>query len=105
LEEVLNALMPLWPGAAALLVGAIAISWWAAAGVTRSAIEWGVLVKSACDVYLPELYSKMGFMPASSLEKLQDNWYAFSQAIVYRLPNTMPPRANMRNNKKTQPLD
>jgi hypothetical protein len=111
-REILGELPPLWPhhltiwpSGLTLLSAALILCWWSARRATRSAIEWGVMVKSSFDVFLPDLYSKMGFTPASSANDLNATWNAFSQAIVYRLPDVMPPRVGARSSNKTQPLN
>jgi len=57
-----------------------------------AAVEWGNWVKSAFDVYLPELRTKLGFSPLFIGEKEKDVWRKFSQAAIYRNPKVMPDR-------------
>ncbi len=104
MSKILRGLPSLWPNGLILLLTTLVLGWISARGAMRSAIEWGVMVKSAFDVFLPELYSKLGFTSTCSSDEVKSTWYAFSQAIVYRLPNEMPSRFGVRNSKKTQPL-
>jgi hypothetical protein len=52
---------------------------WAWAGV----LEWGDLVKSAFDCYLPALAGQLGFeLPTTEAER-RDFWTSFSQQLIY----------------------
>jgi hypothetical protein len=62
-----------------------------------SAIQWGELVKSTFDVFLPKLRKKLEFSPPRTLAEEQALWRAFSQAILYRLPQSMPNRSPTPN--------
>jgi hypothetical protein len=59
---------------------------------SSSAIEWGSLVKSSFDVFLPELRKKLGFTEPSNEDAEKSQWCEFSQAIIYRLPKRLPTR-------------
>jgi hypothetical protein len=100
----LQSVPPLQPNGVVILVSAFLLSWAAAHWATLAAIEWGAMIKTSFDVYLPKLYSKLGFAPANTESHLRDTWTAFAQAVVYRLPDQMPMRFGARNGKKTQPL-
>ena len=57
-----------------------------------AAIEWGKVVKSYFDVFLPELYQKLQLrVPASRSEEIEV-WSSFSQAAEYRDAGAMPER-------------
>lgn len=57
-----------------------------------SAAEWGELVRSSFDVFLPELRKKLDFpAPATACEE-RALWLKFSQSIIYRDPKCMPDR-------------
>jgi hypothetical protein len=57
-----------------------------------AAVEWGKFVKSAFDIYLPELYKKLGFNENEFSEKESVIWKRFSQAVIYANPEVMPIR-------------
>lgn len=55
-----------------------------------AAIQWGELVKASFDVFLGDLREKLGFSPCSSKDQEKELWTRFSQAIMFRLPGSMP---------------
>lgn len=57
-----------------------------------TALEWGTTVKAAFDLFLPELLTKLQFNPPASMEEEREMWKKFSQAILYRLPDSLPER-------------
>ena len=57
---------------------------------TSAAREWGDFVKSAFDVYRCKLLESLGIDPPRSREEERDLWKKYSQAIIYRLPETLP---------------
>lgn len=59
---------------------------------TRAAIEWGTTIKSAFDVFLPDLITKMGYVYPPNNDELRSLCRALSQAMIYRLPETLPIR-------------
>jgi hypothetical protein len=63
----------------------------------KSAIEWGSLFKAAVDVYLPDLYNKLGFGPPDDNKAVAARWKAFSQAIMFTRPDVMPERSWLRS--------
>jgi hypothetical protein len=77
----------LWMPFAAIVV--YLISYWRA---RSQMIEWGDNVKAAYDVFLPELRKKLGFAPQALNTMERKTWVDFSQAIIYRLPEKIPPR-------------
>jgi hypothetical protein len=63
---------------------ALVIAWLAARAAKASAYEWGVTIKSAIDVFLPELATKMGYrLPAKAAEQ-RKFWTLLSQMFLYR---------------------
>lgn len=57
-----------------------------------TAIEWGDLVKSSFDVFLPSLCKKLGFAKPTTIEEERSLWQMFSQAVIYSNPDMMPDR-------------
>lgn len=47
-------------------------------------VEWGHYIKAAFDVFLPELYEKLGFEQPCDRDAERANLVRFSQAIIYR---------------------
>lgn len=74
-----------WFMAAVLAVSAVAFRM-----AQEAAIQWGELIKASFDVFLPDLRKRLEFPPSRSKEQDQELWTKFSQAIVYRLPRSMP---------------
>lgn len=66
----------------------------------KSAIGWGNLVKASFDVFLPQLYEKLGFPTSASTDVQEKLWKKFSQAVIYRIPNAMPIRKVMWNSDR-----
>ncbi len=67
----------------ALSVGvALFASYWA----RRAAVDWGELVKSAFDLFLPELRAKLELPRPASPEEEREMWGLFNQALVFRDP-------------------
>jgi hypothetical protein len=56
----------------------------------KAAVEWGNFIKSAFDLYIPDLYKKLNFYPTNSLDKRRKEWNSFSQAIIYSDQNSLP---------------
>jgi len=71
-------------------VGAAATAVLGARAASKSAIEWGAVVKSSFDVFLPGLARKLGRPAYEYLQR--DQWIRFSQAILYRLPDYLSQR-------------
>jgi hypothetical protein len=55
----------------------------------NSAIEWGELIKSSFDVFLPTLGKKLGFSDKFSKEEEKLLWEKFSQATIYADPESL----------------
>lgn len=75
---------------------------------TSAAREWGDFVKSAFDVYRFNLLESLGIDLPKSREEERKVWTKYSQAIIYRLPETLPDlkkeatRSKSNNTKKTR---
>lgn len=63
-------------------------------------VEWGEFVKSAFDVFLPELQKKMGFHISAKNSSEKELWSAYSRAIIFRDPDEMPTRHNPYDGNK-----
>ena len=57
---------------------------------TSAAREWGDFVKSAFDVYRFNLLESLGIELPKSREEEKALWTKYSQAIIYRLPESLP---------------
>jgi hypothetical protein len=57
---------------------------------TSSAREWGDFVKSAFDVYRFNLLESLGMDIPKTREEEKVLWTKYSQAIIYRLPDSLP---------------
>lgn len=67
-----------------------------------TALEWGDLVKSSFDIFLPDLLNKMKLSSPDTADKQQSLWRKFSQAVIYRDPKSMP-YPHKRTLKKKSP--
>jgi hypothetical protein len=76
-----------WLPAAALFV-----AWAAYRRALSAAMQWGELVKAAFDVFLPDLWTRLGAPLPASKEEQRRTWERFSQAILYRRPGRLPSR-------------
>jgi hypothetical protein len=56
----------------------------------QEAVQWGEMVKASFDVFLPELRQKLGLGAPTSRKMERSMWTAYSQAILYRLPGSLP---------------
>jgi len=61
----------------------------------KVAIHWGNTVKAAFDVYLPDLWEKMGFIIPEGKEEKKKLWISFNQAVIYGRPDIMPDRKKL----------
>lgn len=68
------------------------VAWIAYRRALSAAVQWGELVKAAFDIYLPDLWKKLGAPPPASRDEERRAWERFSQAVLYRRPNRLPPR-------------
>ncbi len=57
---------------------------------TSAAREWGDFVKSAFDVYRFKLLESLGINLPKDRDEEKVMWKKYSQAIIYRLPETLP---------------
>jgi len=64
-----------------------------------AADEWGEFVKAAFDIYLQEPCIKLGFSSSVVDGRESHFWRNFSQAIIYRLPSSMPTREPSKSDK------
>ncbi|MDX9990847.1 MAG: hypothetical protein RBS68_02250 [Anaerolineales bacterium] len=55
-----------------------------------AAIGWGDYIKASFDIFAPKLREALGFVPPADRDDEERQWVAFSQAIIYRLPERMP---------------
>lgn len=67
---------------------------------TSAAREWGDLIKSAFDMFAPEMREALGFDVPADRDEEKSQWTRFSQAIIYRLPNRIP---DLKKKEKTSP--
>lgn len=58
----------------------------------EASIEWGELVKTAFDVYLPKLANSLELELPNSRTAEREFWKKFSRAIGYRYPEILPDR-------------
>ena len=83
----INKINNLW-----ILVSAIVLVFVAFSRARASAVQWGKWVKAAFDVFLPELYKKLGFKSQKSEIEAKQMWRDFSQAIIYMDSDCLPSR-------------
>lgn len=69
---------------------AIGIKLVATARARSTAAQWGAYVKISFDVFLPTLWKKLGYPPRKNRAHERAVWTSFSQAIIYRLPESLP---------------
>lgn len=72
---------------------AIVISIIASIIATQCIRKWGELVKASFDIYLPMLHEELGFSIPKNKDEEREQWICFSQAIIYKLPKSMPNRS------------
>jgi hypothetical protein len=56
-----------------------------------SAVAWGDYVKAAFDIFRHTMREELLFELPGNRQEEAEQWTAFSQAIVFRLPDSMPP--------------
>jgi hypothetical protein len=66
---------------------AIVLAIVAASRAESAAVQWGELIKSAFDVFLPKLKKELELI--NSIQEERNIWTRFSQVIIYRLPSMM----------------
>jgi hypothetical protein len=57
---------------------------------TSSALEWGELVKSAFDVFIPKLREALGIIKPTNRQEQFEQWESFSRALIYRYRADLP---------------
>ena len=74
------------------LLAAGVIAFFAASRAKSAAVQWGDLVKASFDLFLPELWTKLGFAPVKDANKERATWERFGWAVHYRAPSYLPKR-------------
>jgi hypothetical protein len=69
---------------------------------TSAAIGWGEYVKSAFDLYRFNLLQSIGIDGPKNRAEEKLSWKKFSQAIIYRLPDTLPDVKENNGNPATR---
>ena len=59
-------------------------------------------MKAAFDVFVPQLYAKLGVAVPKSREEERTLWRGYSQAMIYRLPEALPEPARPEKPATTQ---
>lgn len=67
-----------------------------------AAIEWGHYIKASFDVFLPELYTKLGFPHPLNRTEERSNLIRFSQAIIYRDELSLHDRALLESKENEE---
>jgi hypothetical protein len=89
---IFNDLTFLWVPVVALGVTRVTYN-----GAVSAAKLWGGWVKSTIDLYLPDLRRQLGFATPANWEEERQMWEQFSQAIIYRAPQSLPERTAASN--------
>ena len=71
---------------------AVLVELWSSAASRAAAVQWGEAVKASYDVFLPRLRDALGLSEPDHPDDEQDQWQAFSRAVIYRHPHSLPPR-------------
>lgn len=74
------------------ILAAVAVAVVATYSAKNAAVQWGNLVKASFDLFLPELWNKLGFSPDDFAEKERVTWESFGWAVHYRAPRYLPER-------------
>ncbi|HSK81758.1 MAG TPA: hypothetical protein VLQ45_35230 [Thermoanaerobaculia bacterium] len=64
----------------------VLLSWLAAKGARSAAVEWGDLIKATFDMFLPDLWRKLGLNIPSTDEEYRQSTDRLNQAFLYRKP-------------------
>ena len=64
----------------------------------KAAVIWGNWFKSAFDLYLADLRDKLGLVVPEDRAEERKSWGVFSQATIYRLPETLAERRKSYEN-------
>lgn len=81
------ATLPAWWLLVILLVAAVMAPRFARSSV----VAWGDYIKAAFDVFRPKLQEALLFERPADRQEEEKQWTGFSQAIVFRVPDVMPP--------------
>jgi hypothetical protein len=73
-------------------LAAVVVAFLAASRAKSAAVQWGDLVKASFDLFLPELWKKLGFAPAEDAERERATWENFGWAVHYHAPRYLPKR-------------
>jgi hypothetical protein len=73
-------------------LAAVVVAFFAASRAKSAAVQWGDFVKASFDLFLPELWTKLGFAPAEDADKERATWANFGWAVHYRAPRYLPKR-------------
>ena len=69
---------------------AVFVAYIAASRAKGAAVQWGELVKASFDLFLPRLWTKLGFVPRVGDKHRRAAWENFSWAVHYRAPRYLP---------------
>jgi hypothetical protein len=64
---------------------------------------WGQWVKSAFDIYLLDLASKLGFQPPQNIDDMRKLWNSYSEIIIYKTADDWQKLDRFRAGSKTPP--
>jgi len=67
----------------------------------QAAMQWGELVKASFDLFLPDLAAKLGLELPSSREKEREMWNAFTVAVLFNRPGSLPQRKGAKAGAST----
>jgi hypothetical protein len=73
-------------------LAALVVAFFAYSRAKSAAVQWGNLAKASFDLFLPELWCRLGFAPAEDADKERTTWENFGWAIHYRAPRYLPQR-------------
>jgi hypothetical protein len=73
-------------------LAAVMVAFFAASRAKSAAVQWGDLAKATFDLFLPELWTKLGFAPVEDANKERATWENFGWAVHYRAPRYLPKR-------------
>jgi hypothetical protein len=70
----------------------VVVAFFAAWRAKSAAVQWGDLVKASFDLFLPDLWTKLGFAPAEDAKKERASWEDFGWAVKFRYAHFLPKR-------------
>ena len=73
------------------------VCWIAASRATSAAIDWGDMVKSSFDIFLPDLGKKLGLRDEADYCERVEFWTIYSRAIIYRLPEEIEKLSELKS--------